>query len=91
MNTNLSDLLDPDENYYETHLNSCSMEPTSYLSIPEYNDICNETKNYFSLINYNIRSFRQNSDNFISIFQFNCLPHCFVLTETWFTENYTDK
>ena len=40
------------------------------------------------LINYNVRSFRANAQNFLDAFN-SCLPQVLVLTETWFTKNYT--
>ena len=43
--------------------------------------------NHMNIINYNIRSFRQNADSFFPIFD-DKLPQIFVLSETWFTENY---
>ena len=41
----------------------------------------------FSLVNYNIRSYRKNIDSFIPIIDKN-LPNVLIFTETWFTENY---
>ena len=41
----------------------------------------------FSLVNYNIRSYRKNIDSFIPIIDKN-LPNVLMFTETWFTENY---
>ena len=46
----------------------------------------NKNTDTLTIINYNIRSFRKNSDLFLPIVQ-KCSPHILVFTETWFSKD----
>ena len=60
-----------------------------YYSIEQYLALTNNNDNYFSLINYNVRSFSRNFDTFFGCFESGTLPCGFALTETRFTANKT--
>jgi len=65
---------------------------SDYYTVDSFNDMCrNETVHKFSLLHMNIRSFNRNSDELcLFIGQLDVKPDVLVLTETWFSHNYTD-
>ena len=84
------DTIDPDSNHFnDLYSNSENFNQSEYLSVQQYNDIssCND---YYTLLNYNIRSFRQNSNSFLSLFDNNFFPNIIVISETWFSEFYQE-
>ena len=74
--------IDPDLNYFTDSFDS----PCSLVSVEEYVSI-SRSKNFMNILNYNIRSFYQNSNFFLPIVEL-AMPHVLVLTETWFTDDY---
>ena len=76
--------LDPDVHYLTEFNNSSHCD---YVSINDYEQLCESNSAYLKLINYNVRSFRANAQNFLDAFN-SCLPQVLVLTETWFSNNY---
>ena len=83
--------IDPDDNYFSALFESLNCEQQSeYCSIEKYNDLCRD-ENYYTIFHVNIRSFRANSDSFLALFE-NSLsyPDVVILSETWFSSNYTD-
>ena len=79
--------IDPDNNYFQS---SEFYLPNSskYVTLNEYFQIPKD----FTIINYNIRSFRANFDLFSTSFEtFSQFPEILVLTETWFTNSYTES
>ena len=86
-NNNALDYIDPDSNYFDS---SEFIQPNSsnYVTLNEYAQIPKD----FTILNYNIRSFRANFDSFSSIFETHShFPEILVLTETWFTNSYTES
>ena len=74
--------IDPDLNYFTDSFNSlCTIH-----TVEEYVSKSRD-KNFLNILNYNIRSFYQNSNLFLPIVELS-MPHILVLTETWFTDNY---
>ena len=78
------DDIDPDLNCAEL-INAIN---SNYYSVEEFQTLMNTSDKMFNIINYNIRSFYQNSDSFLSLFC-NNLPQVFILTESWFSPEYT--
>ena len=74
--------IDPDLNYFTDSFDS----PCSLVSVEEYVSI-SRSKKFMNILNYNIRSFYQNSNFFLPIVEL-AMPHVLVLTETWFTDDY---
>ena len=58
-----------------------------YFSLNEFKNYLQSDANYFNFLNYNIRSFTRNSDEFLCSFENNFLPDFLVLTETWANNN----
>ena len=74
--------IDPDDNYlFESFINTCC-----YHSVEEFISKSRQT-NMLNILNYNIRSFRMNSDPFLTIVE-QSKPQIVVITETWFTEDF---
>ena len=70
--------IDPDINNFNNNLGKCSM-----YTIDEFTNIVSD--NYFTLMNFNIRSFHRNNQSlnaFLNSFSNNNL-HAIVLSETW--------
>ena len=55
----------------------------------DFNKLLDDSPNFVTLINFNIRSYHANSDAFFCIFNEKNLPDIFVLTETWFSNDNT--
>ena len=72
--------IDPEENLI-SEITSCN-----YITVDYWQEILNEPK-FFTMINYNIRSFNLNINSFLSIFENGNLPQILVFSETWFTED----
>ena len=84
--TPLSDI-DPDQ-YFE----DSSEMPDSrsqYLTVSEFKNLSTNSFSGLTIFNYNIRSFNANSNTFLSMFDSDEFPEAIILTETWFTCNYT--
>ena len=84
-----NEFLDPDTNYFNHFYdNMLSANQSEYISIDDYNKLCDENVNSFKILSYNIRSFSANSDTFLSsLTSENSFPEALVLTETWFYDN----
>ena len=84
------DFIDPDLNYFGDVHNYSDHSQSKYITIEEYNELMLNTDRLFTIYNYNIRSYSANSNSFFSTFDsLSCYPDVLVLTETWFTPNYT--
>ena len=79
--------IDPDENYFDA-FDSSTLNICKYFSYKEYHDFFHDKdNNYFSIVNYNIRSFLANKETMFGIFDsLDSYPDILILTETWFTE-----
>ena len=53
----------------------------------DFKKLLDDSPNFVTLINFNIRSYHANSDAFFCIFDEQNLPDIFVLTETWFSND----
>ena len=83
---NLSLSLDPDENHYHECYDIDSTEINHYLSTSDFKSRFCLKNEGLTLVNYNIRSFKHNFSNFISIFDtYESTPEILVFTETWFS------
>ena len=74
--------MDPDENYFNVH----GFDQSDALTISEYDQLCRETPSHFRICSQNIRSFKKNSETFLTTFDEH-FSEVFVLTETWFTRS----
>ena len=86
-NEEILDVLDPDLNFLQEALPA---DLCKYYTVSELNRL-ESKENYFSLLNYNIRSFHRNGNSFLSML--NSLNHnfeCIVLSETWNNEANVD-
>ena len=71
------DQIDPD-NFYNIQ------DESKYFTINDYNNIKFDPKTFFSLLNYNIRSFNANNESFFTfVHSLNYSFDCIVLTESW--------
>jgi len=63
-----------------------------YCSVDSFVDMCRgPSEQNFSILHINIRSFNRNSDELnVFIDRLGVKPDILVLTETWFSSNYTD-
>ena len=77
--------IDPDVHYFDPLDYELSSSDTSnYFSVADFTEFMDSSPG-FTCLNYNIRSFNKNFDNFFCIFgKFKNLPDVLVLTETWF-------
>ena len=82
--SNLNEL-DPDDNYFGFSQNTPDL--CQYVSLDVYESF---SGNHVSCINYNIRSFKKNIDGFLGSFSNNNYPDVLNLTETWFSEDYSE-
>ena len=72
----------------DTHLSSLS--PSTVYTIEEFhrNNIGNDSGVFFSLLNYNIRSFFTNYDHFVAMLEsLEYVPSVITLSETWLTRS----
>ena len=83
--TVLLDRIDPDDNYYENIGPENFGNISQYIAVSDFNSLASRS-NFFTIINYNIRSFNANSDTFFSMLNSDVMPEIYVFTETWFTE-----
>ena len=77
--------IDPDSNYFNTSTGTCNG-----FTLDQYVNSITQS-NHFSLLNYNIRSFHCNKQNFEVFLE--SIPSKFntiVLTETWNTAHTSD-
>ena len=82
---NFIENIDPDHNYFERQdINANFSECLTYFSIDEFNTMVKNSPNHITLLNFNIRSFYANFDEFSCLFSDNLLPEIIVFTETWF-------
>ena len=82
--------IDPDLNYFGDIHDYDDHSQSKYITIDEYNELMLSSDRLFTIYNYNIRSFSANSDSFFSTFSsLSCYPDILVLTETWFTPDFT--
>ena len=71
--------------------NLIDSKTTSYLNLYDYIKLNNDSIEDIVFFNYNIRSYNVNSDSFHALFDSdNHYPHILTLTETWFTEDYSE-
>ena len=70
-------------NYYDAL--SPSGGQSQYFSVSQFNALINDSQNLLTIINFNIRSFYGNSDNFFCLFDDGNMPQIIILTETWFS------
>ena len=91
---NFLDPIDPDFNLLGDYLitdptNNDHQSSCKYYTLAQYNDCHQSSTLNCSLINYNIRSFHANGDNFNSFLETNqdSLPDFIILSETWNTPN----
>ena len=75
--------LDPDLNYYNAL--SPSGRQSQYFSVSQFNALISDSLNSITMINFNIRSFYANSDDFFCLFDDGNMPQIYILTETWFS------
>ena len=87
------DGIDPEINYIEGLFDSIQdRQQSKYVDVSKMNDNISNYKGYLSIMNYNIRSFRTNSDCFFNMFrERSAIPNILCLTETWFTEEYKEE
>ena len=85
--------IDPEINYLEGVFDSVqAREQSQYIEVSQMNDLISNYGKLLSIISYNIRSYRANSDQFFSMFRnSNSTPHVLCLTETWFKEGYVEE
>ena len=86
--------IDPDTNHFAemSEVNLINNQISKYYAISEYNDFVNSLGKEIIALTFNIRSYRHNIDNFHTIFNgSNSYPEIIVLTETWFTDEYTEE
>ena len=76
--------IDPDDNYFNNLPNSAGAIQSKFLSVSEFQTFQQNIHDSILIINYNIRSYRANSDYFFSMFEEGQLPDICVFTETWF-------
>ena len=80
VNVNIMNELDPDSNFLDVVLPE---KFCKYSTVSEFNNIYDNNTNEFSLINYNICSFHQNSAQFESLLDsINKKFKCIVISET---------
>ena len=85
MNNIFLDDIDPDMNY--SHFSETTSNSSNYFSLEEY--IYLPSINNISIINYNIRSFREHFDKFLCSLPSKHFPEILCLTETWFNPGET--
>ena len=79
--------IDPDENYFS----ECEASPSPYYTVQEFSSLISQGTPCLTFFNFNIRSFRMNSPMMLSLFPTpTAYPEVFILSETWFTEDYKD-
>lgn len=80
--------IDPDSNFIDDIFDSLQQhQQSSFYTVDQYN-VFTKNKSYFTVFNYNIRSFNANGDAFLSLFgSLATPPDCIVLTETWLTDD----
>ena len=80
------DIIDPDLNYFSELQNiNCNR-----MTVNEAINCFNSDRNLFNVLNYNIRSFYSNSQNFLPLLD-DTRVHALILTETWFTDTYQNS
>ena len=82
--------IDSDINYFNNSNNDINSIPQSnYYTIDQLNDIFKSFNSQgIFILNYNIRSYHTNGENFLSMLQtLEIMPDVFILTETWFTSD----
>ena len=82
---------DPDENLFNAREDSISRDRQSlFYSVCNYNRTFTSSK--FAILNFNIRSFNANSDEFVGfVDSLIRLPDVMVLTETWANDSNVDQ
>ena len=83
--------IDPDQNYFNSIYPDFFENNSKYFRVDEIHSKILLKNTSHTIFNYNVRSFRSNSDCFLSLFPENRLPQVFTFTETWFTKNYVDS
>jgi len=81
--------IDPDDNIFNNYFASISADcQSSYYSAERFIDIMSGYETKLSIVNFNIRSFSSNVDNFLSFMRtFDFEFHIFCFTETWFSSD----
>ena len=76
---------DPDVNILNNAFNSDVSQPHSeYFTVDQFNSVYSQYSCGFSILNFNIRSYNRNFDNFSCFLgSLNKLPDVFSLSETW--------
>ena len=80
--------MDPDSNYFNSDLNfSCSSNQSNLISVSEYNELCTKNPSHFNIFSQNIRSFGNNSDSMLCLFDNSArFPGLLISIETCFKE-----
>ena len=81
---NFLDSLDPDHNMYDAIY---KQNESKFYSVANFRTLLDENRDYYTILNFNIRSYFSNSDEFFAIFYELPLPEIIVLTETWFNKD----
>ena len=83
--------IDPDVNYFNEIFQSLQVSQQSNYFTVDQLDSTLSSASFFTIFNYNIRSFNCNGDSFVSLLEsFTKLPDVVVLTETWLCDNNKD-
>jgi len=82
----LLDDIDPDDNIFDSYFSSMSTDSQScYYSASRLTNELSDCRSKLSIVNFNIRSFASNVDQFLSYLQtVDFHFHIFCFTETWF-------
>lgn len=80
--------VDPDENFFNSFFDSLDQPRQSeYISLERYSTTQTDFP-HITIINYNIRSFRANGDEFKAMLQsLDAHPEIIIPTETWLNED----
>lgn len=83
----LMDELDPDSNFFDDYYATLNVDRQSnYYDMDRVGQVLNENNNNLTILNYNIRSFYRNFDEFQCVFgDIQSCFHVIVFTETWFS------
>ena len=77
-------------NYFSSFLHkleNISMDET----VLEFNGMLFRDKSFITFVNYNIRSFAANADQFFCQSENGNIPHVITLTETWFADDNIEE
>ena len=71
----------------DSHGTESGASNCNYSSIHEFNETCKPANNFYTLINYNIRSFAANSSLFFPLHENDSMPDVIILTKTWLSND----